>query len=371
MSNSFSSSLWMLPFSKNCRDHSSEKDVGDDIDDKGRGLRCDAHEYATNASGWPVHIAKVNMPTLPGSGVYQGFFAEEETPGQSGECSIPIQRSFSAHEVSDGTFFREIGDFEPDSERALHQLNKYYLNDPILNPLTPWERPPIRNVYCIYGINLKTEVGYHFAPSGKSYPDNWIITDIIYEVEGGSLLSRSGSNVDGNPGPTSGDNTVPYNSLSWCKTWLGPRVNITRTPQNAHYGSDVQEILDVEQEPGKDIFLKMPHNIKSKYITYYEDGTSLPGKKTAVWELDKLDHRNLVRSPVLMREMWLETLHSLHPEPNKHFVSKAMRKPMRDEDCYWDYSKARCSFLRFCEYRYIFGDVHLGQSCRLKASSHG
>lgn len=24
---------------------------------------------------------------------------------------------------------------------------------------------------------------------------------------------------------------VPYNSLSFCKTWLGPHVNITRTPQ--------------------------------------------------------------------------------------------------------------------------------------------
>lgn len=24
---------------------------------------------------------------------------------------------------------------------------------------------------------------------------------------------------------------VPYHSLSWCKTWLGPKVNITRAPQ--------------------------------------------------------------------------------------------------------------------------------------------
>jgi hypothetical protein len=33
------------------------------------------------------------------------------------------------------------------------------------------------------------QVGYYFAPSGKPYPDNWIITDIIYEFEG-SLISR-------------------------------------------------------------------------------------------------------------------------------------------------------------------------------------
>jgi hypothetical protein len=68
-------------------------------------------------------------------------------------------------------------------------LFRLYHDDPVFNPLTPWERPPIKNVFCIYGAHLKTEVGYYFAPSGKPYPDNWIITDIIYETEG-SLVSR-------------------------------------------------------------------------------------------------------------------------------------------------------------------------------------
>lgn len=34
------------------------------------------------------------------------------------------------------------------------------------------------------------QVGYHYSPSGKPYPDNWIISDIIYETEGGVLQSR-------------------------------------------------------------------------------------------------------------------------------------------------------------------------------------
>jgi hypothetical protein len=100
-----------------------------------------------------------------------------------------------------------------------------------LNPLTPWTRPPIQNVYCVYGLDLKTEIGYHFAPSGKPYPDNWVISDIIFENEGGTLQSRSGVRVSGTSSPASGDISVPYNSLSYCKTWLGPQVNITRTPQ--------------------------------------------------------------------------------------------------------------------------------------------
>lgn len=41
-------------------------------------------------------------------------------------------------------------------ERFVH-LRSYH-GDPVLNPLTPWDRPPIKNVFCIYGIDSKTEV---------------------------------------------------------------------------------------------------------------------------------------------------------------------------------------------------------------------
>jgi len=37
-------------------------------------------------------------------------------------------------------------------------LFRLYHDDPVFNPLTPWERPPIKNVFCIYGAHLKTEV---------------------------------------------------------------------------------------------------------------------------------------------------------------------------------------------------------------------
>ncbi|KAF8401956.1 hypothetical protein HHK36_012907 [Tetracentron sinense] len=50
-------------------------------------------------------------------------------------------------------------------------------------------------------------------------------------------------------------------------------------------------------------------------------------------------------------------------------LTAAKRGPLRNEDCYWDYGKARCAWPEHCEYRYVFGDVHLGQSCRLKNSS--
>lgn len=126
---------------------------------------------------------------------------------------------------------------------------------------------------------------------------------------------------------------------------------------------------DVEHQIGADIIPNMTRSPRVKYITYYEDSESLPGQRTAVWEIDKANHRNIVRSPILMRELWLEMWHDIHPDKKSKFVTKAKRGPLRDEDCYWDYGKARCAWAEYCEYRYVFGDVHLGQSCRVKSSS--
>lgn len=370
LSNTFGSCLWMSPFSRHCHaDHKFCGSTSDSSSVKGSRRACSSQEYAVNASGWPVDVLTVDFPTTPGV-LYPGVTPETESSALMSTCTIPVQRSYSAHEFSEGTFFREVADFDTDVKRFLHRLKKFYHDDPILNPLTPWERPPIQNVYCMYGINLKSEVGYHFAPSGKYYPDNWIIQDIIYETEGGVLQARSGAPVYGNPGPASGDTTVPYHSLSWCKTWLGPTVNITRTPQGAHDGGDVQEELNVAHQYGGDVLpLNMTRDSRMRYITFYEDEVSDPKRKTAVWELDKVDHRNIVRSKVLLREMWLETMHSFNQNPKRSFASKARRDPMRDDDCFWDYPKARCSAPDHCEYRYVFGDVHLGQSCRLKPAS--
>ncbi|XP_019456706.1 PREDICTED: phospholipid--sterol O-acyltransferase isoform X2 [Lupinus angustifolius] len=360
MFNSFGSSLWMMPFSKYCRaDDKYWKHFSAEKHASHHKYRCDERELQSNFSGWPTNVINIEIPTT-----------REVTPANlsSMECGMPTQLSFTAREISDGSFFKAIEDYDPDSKRLLYQLEKSYLGDPILNPLTPWDRPPIKNVFCIYGTDSKTKVGYYFAPSGKPYPDNWIITDVIYELEG-SLMSRSGNLVEGNPGATSGDETVPYHSLAWCKNWLGPKVNITRAPQVEHDGTDVQIKLNVEHQRHEDVVPNMTKSPKVKYITYYEDSESLPGKRTAVWELDKANHRNIVRSPVLMRELWLEMWHDIHPDAKSKFVMKAKRGPLRDDDCYWDYGKARCAWPEYCEYRYAFGDVHLGQSCRLRNTS--
>ncbi|XP_042016536.1 phospholipid--sterol O-acyltransferase-like isoform X1 [Salvia splendens] len=351
MFSSFGSALWMMPFSKHCRTENVYFKHFSAWNKKGhQAYHCDDHEFHINYSGWPTNVVNIEIPTTRGEEAYPSFIGAAPVNLSDMDYAFPTHESFTAREVSDGTFFKSISDYDPDSQRLLYQLEELYHNDPVLNPLTPWDRPPLKNIFCIYGIDSKTEVGYYFAPSGKPYPDNWIITDVIYELEG-SLYSRSGNLVDGDPGAASGDETVPYNSLSWCKNWLGPKVNITRAPQSEHDGSDIQVHLDVDHHPEMDIIPNMTRSPRVKYMTYYEDSESVPGKRTAVWELDKANHRNIVRSPILMRELWLETWHDTHPDKKSNFVTKASRGPLRDEDCYWDYGKARCAWPEHCEYR--------------------
>lgn len=57
--------------------------------------------------------------------------------------------------------------------------------------------------------------------------------------------------------------------------------------QSEHDGSDVQEELNVEHHHEEDILPNMTRLPRVKYITYYEDSESIPGRRTAVWEIDK------------------------------------------------------------------------------------
>lgn len=61
---------------------------------------------------------------LAGFDAYPTF---SEIPGTnlSGmECGLPIQLSFSAREIADGSFFKAIEDYDPDIKRLLYQLEK-------------------------------------------------------------------------------------------------------------------------------------------------------------------------------------------------------------------------------------------------------
>jgi len=121
-------------------------------------------------------------------------------------------------------------------------------------------------------------------------------------------------------------------------------------------------------------------------VTFYESRRVLAEDDlhqeeiTAVWELDGLDHRNVLRHPIFLREITEEMTFqeqrwtqmgkkikdSMEAQRSNVFAPKVSRVPQHDSDCNWDYFGASCGWPQYCEYNYSFGDVTLGQSCRLK-----
>ena len=153
MFNSFGSSLWMMPFSKYCRSDSSYwKHFFEGRGEGHKSYHCDDMESQTNYSGWPTNIINIEVPSIrgtplkpyteilswyqftlvsattvfiiAGADVYPSIPEVVEGTPSSKECGLPTQLSFSAREVSDGTFFKAIEDYDPDSKRLLYQLKK-------------------------------------------------------------------------------------------------------------------------------------------------------------------------------------------------------------------------------------------------------
>lgn len=81
-----------------------------------------------------------------------------------------------------------------------------------------------------------------------------------------------------------------YNPFCWLIQLISSR-KLLHLPffqlQSEHDGSDVQVQFDVDHQLELDIVPNMTRSPRVKYITYYEDSESLPGQRTAVWELDK------------------------------------------------------------------------------------
>ncbi|WVZ06885.1 hypothetical protein V8G54_020231 [Vigna mungo] len=148
MFNSFGSALWMMPFSKYCRtDNRYWKHFSGGRHAGQPTYKCDEQEFQSNFSGWPTKIINIEIPSAHGmiddsftfsSGqsccgasafdAYPSFSEIPESNLSSMECGLPTQLSFSAREIADGTFFKAIEDFDPDSKRMLHLLQKLVLS---------------------------------------------------------------------------------------------------------------------------------------------------------------------------------------------------------------------------------------------------
>ena len=63
-------------------------------------------------------------PIFTGFDAYPSVTDLAEANFSSMECGLPTQLSFNAREIADGTLFKAIEDYDPDSKRLLYQLQK-------------------------------------------------------------------------------------------------------------------------------------------------------------------------------------------------------------------------------------------------------
>ena len=67
MSNSFGSSLWMMPFSKYCRaDGMYLKHFSGGIRKDHHTYKCEQEEFQSNYSGWPTNLINIEIPSIRG-----------------------------------------------------------------------------------------------------------------------------------------------------------------------------------------------------------------------------------------------------------------------------------------------------------------
>ncbi|ETV96537.1 hypothetical protein H310_10248 [Aphanomyces invadans] len=295
--------------------------------------------------------------------------------------------NFTLADITNGRFHRAMQTADPRFHDLAYLYDQYYTNDPVLNPHSPWERPPIKSVYIVYGTGLPVSPFLRYEHSSSI--GRWELTSVMGE----------------GPDPTTcfktGDGTVGYDSLSWGHTWLGQKgdsIRVTRIPQAPFFTDDDVSTThstrleyssythDQPQHGGVCVApSKQPQNATSTggrrgflsdmmwsgepdpSITFYEYTDTRT--HTSVWELDRVQHREILSHPAFLRELKHELQQAF--ATGRAHASKSFRPPHHDSDCYWNYLGAQCAYSEYCQYDYKFGDVTLDQSCRIKTTNTG
>ena len=123
-----------------------------------------------------------------------------------------------------------------------------------------------------------------------------------------------------------GDGTVPYVSLSWCHQWLGDDVTVTKIPQRFYNKDDpnkdiiiqgtLRQLLANARAAERTILIVVVATSGEPLITFYESVNKTGrGSATAVWEIDAVDHRDVIKNRVFLREFAEEILHERSSTP--------------------------------------------------------
>ena len=142
--------------------------------------------------------------------------------------------------------FSIIKELRPASWKMWEQFyleDECFLKKPEGEELPPvLEIPPVANLWCIYGINLKTEISYYYNSHDSHYHldsnASALNGTVQEEVNKHGLPVSSGVAFETKDTPQeafgrvgSGDGTVPFCSLAYCHQWKA-RAEEKKTGQN-------------------------------------------------------------------------------------------------------------------------------------------
>jgi hypothetical protein len=219
----------------------------------------------------------------------------------------------ATNDLLHGTLLTELGQYDSELAAINEMVHRFYHADPEGRPLEPWlEKPPIKNIVCAYGVNVKTEVGYEYSIS----KEDGLKLEKSFKEHGARIVDDSGKVLEEDAlRPMSGDGTVPYYSLSWCFHWLGKVANITYTPTQSskydksdvkHYGDmdvgEFQRTLRTKDGFGRpmDAFFEaarmpLPAPAERALDGFRLDLQEYVPSRVAIWEFEGKQHQGLIR----------------------------------------------------------------------------
>ena len=330
-------------------------------------------------------------------------------------------------ETSALRFFQDIGAAVGDSQMTTTAafLRRLCRDDVFQVGL---ERPPIDSVHVAYGVGLPTRISttFELLPGNSTqtlpyFPQDdlekyhkpsrtWVVAGHVDEIgfRQRALIDETRHVINDPYAPgRSGDDTVPYYSLSAAHTWLGDdsKVSVRSAPfrskylkEEVHEGSYDKEhraMIQPMARPtcakGDDVkkcALNEYHDDVEPRVTAFESHT-IHGNTvshTIVAEMEGVSHRISASHPVYLQYLQLVIANYIHKNKPKlghedldvDDVSSDLTKllaevkdhvPTDDSDCFWIYSRAACAYPGICEYQYKIGDLYLSQSCRLKTTN--
>jgi len=314
------------------------------------------------------------------------------------------------NKIHGSDFFAQLNDPKMHGTQQIQE--QWYESDPLIgggSPIQAWTPPKgVDHLICAYGINVPTPVGYKFqqVENGEYQTTEvfWNDRGDIRSLQGEHVLPRGRRFLS----RKSGDGTVSYYSLSWCHSWFGDGlVNITKYPAGRTYeADDVDTYFNVDvsdpDQLAKINEKRTPQGYNTLFLQKQEHvnaKTGLPSMKSIqVWEMDGVTHKDtvtdirvtrLIQWTLLKMEAWSHAVMETHEryiammreelrlnsivrscwatEMVKQGIFFSRKDhPKTDNDCYWDYYNVACAWPRYCHYQYQMGDLHLGQSCRLR-----